>query len=93
MSGFRLQTPGEDITYSIDWTSWLPSGENVASETWAISPSAGVSLVDLGQSQNVSSVRVSGLTDGEIYVLTCTMTSDGGPEIAERSIIIRCGPR
>ncbi len=88
---FELQTPGEALTWSFDWDDgpWLATGDSVASATWAISPT-GPTVSDLGESSNVSSVRVSAMTRGKIYRLTCKMISTDG-DTGERSIGIRCG--
>ncbi len=88
---FELQTPGEALTWSFDWDDgpWLATGDALSSATWAISPT-GPTVTDLGESSNVSSVRVSGMTRGEIYRLTCTMISTDG-DTGERSIGFRCG--
>ncbi len=90
---FELQTPGEALTWSFDWDDgpWLAEGDSLSSATWAITPT-GPTVSDLGESSNVSSVRVSAMTSGEIYRLTCTMISTEG-DTGERSIEFRCGNR
>ncbi len=87
---FELQTPGEALTWSFDWDDgpWLATGDSLFSATWAISPT-GPTVTDLGEASNVSSVRVSGMTRGEIYRLTCDMVSNDG-ETGQQSIAIRC---
>ncbi len=90
---FELQSAGEALTWSFDWDDgpWLATGDSVASATWAISPT-GPTVSDLGEEANVSSVRVSAMTAGEIYRLTCTMVSTDG-DTGEQTIGFRCGPR
>lgn len=89
MSEFRLQDPDETLAYSVDWGTFLATGDTVSSASWEITPS-GPTVNDLGESGNVSSARVSGLTYGEIYILTCRMVTTDG-ETADRSFTIRCG--
>lgn len=94
MTAYRLQDPDETLHYSIDWDDgWLPSGETIASATWAITPT-GPTVTDLGEdgTATISSAEVSGLTRGTVYRLTNTVTSSGG-EIGERSLVIRCDHR
>lgn len=87
---FELQRPGEARAYSVDWDdAWLATGDTLASATWAITPSSGVTVSDLGEASNVASARVSGLSRGQHYRLTCTMVSTDG-ETGEQSIAIRC---
>ena len=90
---FILQDPDETLTHIIDWVSWLDSAasppDTISSASWVISPSAGTTVADLGESGTVVSADVSALTRGEIYRLTCDMVSVAG-EIGQQSIHIRC---
>jgi len=86
---WKIQDPDEILTWSFDWTSWLASGDTLASATWTITPSAGVTITDLGESGAVASVEISVLTRGETYMLTCEMVSTAG-ETGQQSYSIRC---
>lgn len=88
MSAFRLQDPDETLTYSVDWTPWLATGDSISSASWAITPT-GPTVQDLGESGAVVSVSVSGVTRGKIYRMTCDMVSADG-ETGQQSVIIRC---
>ena len=85
---FVLQDPDETLTHSVDWVSWLLSGDTISSGSWAITPT-GPTVVDLGESGTVVSADVSGCTRGVIYRLTCDMISNDG-ETGQQSIAIRC---
>ncbi len=88
MSAFRLIDPDEKLTYSVEWSSWLVTGDAIASASWAITPT-GPTVTDLGESGTVVSASVESCTRGEIYRLTCDMVSDNG-ETGQQSIAIRC---
>ena len=87
---FILQDPDESLTHSVDWVDWLPTGDAVASASWAITPT-GPTVTDLGESGTIVSADVSGCTRGVIYRLTCDMVSDAASaETGQQSIMIRC---
>ena len=90
---FEYQSSVDALTWSFDWDDgpWLATGDSVASASWAISPT-GPTVSDLGEESNVSSVRVSAMTAGKIYTLTCTMISTLG-DTGTQAIGFRCGPR
>ena len=90
---FELQSAAEALTWAFDWDDgpWLADGDSVSSASWAISPT-GPTVSDLGEVSNVSSVRVSAMTAGKIYRLTCTMVSTAG-DTGEQTIGFRCGNR
>jgi hypothetical protein len=88
MTAFRLQDPDEKLTYSVEWSPWLATGDTIASASWAITPT-GPTVVDLGESGTVVSASVDGPTRGAIYRLTCDMVSANG-ETGQQSIAIRC---
>ena len=82
--------PASNVDFSIDWSSWLQSGETIASANWSVEPSGDASL-SLGaqtSGSTVTSVFVSGGVAGHRYRLTCLATSSEG-RAAERSITLR----
>jgi hypothetical protein len=92
MSSHPLQDPLEVLTHSQNWNSWLASGDTLASATWTVTPSTGVTLTDLGESGGVASAQVSGMTRGTTYKLTCSAVSTLG-ETGVRSLAIVCEQR
>ena len=86
---FVLQAPGTTRTHTVEWSTWLPTGDAISSGSWAITPT-GPTVADLGESGTEISADVSDLTYGVVYRLTCAMVSDGG-ETEDQSIEIRCG--
>lgn len=93
MSAYRPQDPDETLTHSVDFTPWLSESlsptDTIASASWSISPNTGTTVTDLGESGNIVSASVSGLTRRQLYRLTCDMVSVAG-ETVQKSIVIRC---
>lgn len=96
MSNIFLQDPDEKLDYAADFTAWLEGGDVISSATWAIDPPAGVTLDDQADDftpgTDKSSIFVSGLVRGNVYVLTCSAVTTGG-RTPDRSMSIRCGRR
>lgn len=88
MTAYRIQSPNEVKTYTVDWTKWLASGDSVDTDSWSISPS-GPTVTDLGKDGVLTSAEVAGPTKGVIYELTGQFVSTNG-EIGEQIIVIRC---
>lgn len=89
MNDLRLQAPGAEIDYPMDWSAWLQADETVIDAEFAIMPDDGVSLESEGSDDTTTTVTVSGLTFGTTYRLDHTITSNAG-RTDTRSIVIRC---
>lgn len=91
MGAYSFQRTGETKNHSVDWGDWLDGSDSIASATFALTPavnSPAETVVDLGESGNVSTARISNLMAGQVYTLTCTMISTGG-EHGQQTINIR----
>lgn len=81
--------PSAQLIYSIDWaTEWLASGDNIATVNFTVSTIDGdaspVVVEDSGVQADVAFVELSGGTAGELYTVTCTITTDGGSTESRR---------
>jgi hypothetical protein len=81
--------PAAKLVYSMDWiTEWLSTGSTLVSANYTISTVAGdpspLTRVSQGIQANVSYVELSGGTDGEIYTVTCTVTTSDSEIDARR---------
>lgn len=75
--------PAASLTYTVDWTDWLPTNTNLSTGSFTVSTIANDSNpVVVGASavidQNKSTVILSGGTAGEIYTVVNTITTDNG---------------
>lgn len=80
--------PGATLDYSIDWSSWLPSGDTIDTATWTATTGLTVeSSPAPSLAAGVATVWLSGGTAGTRYTATCQVTTTAG-RIDERSIAI-----
>jgi hypothetical protein len=73
--------PQAVLDYAWDWSSWLLSGETIASFTLAITPNDGSLVIDSSSIAGDAVVAIiSGGTVGAAYDVTCHVVSSGGRE-------------
>lgn len=91
---YRLIDPNEKLDFSVDWNTWLDSGVSVTGPgTWSIDPT-GPTLGNQVDAAGITTIFVSGCTLGQVYLLTCQVTTDAATaQIAERTITLRCENR
>lgn len=87
---YHLHKPGETLDYSVDWQSLLEAAnDTVSTVDWALAPALPGQVLSASGDGFSRSCKVSGLTAGLIYTLTCTATSAQG-RIVSRGFAIRC---
>ena len=77
------------LDYSIDFTSWLSSGDSVSNVAWSVFP-LGPTLSDPVLAGAVATTKVTGGTIGNQYRLTAHVTTVNGL-VDDRSITVRDG--
>ena len=69
------------LTYSLDWSDWLPSGSVITGNTFSVETITGDTdaLVKVSQSNSdtVTTIKISGGTSGKIYKVYNTITITG----------------
>lgn len=85
--------PAASLPYALDWSSWLSqlSGETIGSVVWTVP--TGLTLVSQSATTTVATVRLSGGTAGERYVIGCQITTAPTGYVDERSIVLYCKER
>lgn len=85
----RNSAPGPALEYWLDWGSWLPPGEGIATAVWEIPAPLTLdgSVIDGTKAR----VWVSGAADpGQDLTGRCTVTTDGSPASSDtRSLVFR----
>jgi hypothetical protein len=81
-----LKDPNEELDYGFDWSSWLASGESIA--TYSLSAEAGITLGTNSVNAGIITYWLSGGTEGETYKITCQVETNEG-RIGERTMRIR----
>lgn len=93
MNDLLLQAPEAVIDRPIAWADYLLEGETILTFTPTITPDDGVDLTDDGLDEDddqVTTVKVGGLTFGQVYTLKHAILTSAGREDT-RSLTIRCG--
>lgn len=72
--------PDAQLIYSMDWaTEWLPTGDSLATVNYEVSTITGdtspLTIEDSGIQSGVTFVELSGGTVGELYTVSCTVTT------------------
>ena len=89
MTDYVLQSPGETIRRSFDFTDALPNGVTVSS---AVVTATGATSGTPATSSPFVSVDVSGVSFGRIAKVVCAATLSTG-EVVEKQLVIRGGQR
>jgi len=73
--------PQSRLTYVMDWSDWMPTGDSLSTTTFTVNTVAGSSNVTIhttGVSSNTAYVELSGGTAGTTYTVTNTITTADG---------------
>lgn len=82
--------PNSVLDYSVDWSSWLASGETISSSVWTVE--AGLTKDSESNTTTVATVWVSSGTAGSDYEATNRITTTDG-RTDDRTITIRVRER
>jgi hypothetical protein len=82
--------PDAQLVYAMDWgTEWLAQGNSISAVTYTVSTITGdttpLTIESSGiQAGGITYVELSGGKEGEIYTVTCTVTTSGADVDARR---------
>ena len=69
------------LTYSLDWTDWLPTGSTISANSFTVETITGdtdaLTKVSQSNTTTVTTVKLSGGTAGKIYKVYNTITITG----------------
>jgi len=77
--------PQAILDYSIEWSTWLVTGETISTSTWTVP--AGLTKVSDSKTTTATTVWLSGGTVGTAYTVTCHIKTSVNRE-DDRSFII-----
>ena len=73
--------PSAILSYTLDWSEWLPTSTTISTSTWTISTISGdaspVTSVTTTNSGTTTIIKLSGGTAGKVYTITNTITTSG----------------
>lgn len=84
VSSYIPKDPDSELTYTVDWTDWMPTGSTLSTVAVTVSTISGDAspLVNEGSgivaATEKAYVTLSGGTAGEIYTIKVTITTDNG---------------
>ena len=84
IGSFIEKDPDATLDYTMDWSDWLSSGDPLDQVVWTVSTITGDPRpMTLGSNTTntntgVSTVLVSNGSAGNVYTLTCRVTTDNG---------------
>lgn len=90
MSRF-IKDPQQTIDVSYDWTAWLGAGETIQTVLWTLP--AGITKVSESQAGAVCTIRLSGGTATQRYLVTLRITTTPAARQADRSFNVICVER
>ena len=82
--------PDAVLDWIFDWNDWLGETENISSATFIVDP--GITVTDDSNTQKTATVWLSGGTEGQVYRVTCRVTTSEG-RTDDRSFTLRCTNR
>jgi len=74
------------LDYTLDWSQWLTTGDNLATSTWITAPGLVIDS-DVLEADNTTTVWLSGGTAGMTYIVTNRITTTGA-RTEDRSITV-----
>ena len=89
MLRWQSKDPNEVLDYKIDWTDRL-AGDTIVSVQWVVP--AGIVADSNSFSPTEAILWLSGGTSGELYIMTCRVTTAGG-RVMDESVRLRVKDR
>lgn len=74
--------PTAELTYTVDWSSWLPSGQTITTSSWTLETISGDASPLVNEAQvnttTTATISISGGTTGKIYKVYNSITTGSG---------------
>lgn len=71
-----VKDPSATLDYAFDWSSWLASGDSIASAT--VTADTGLTVASTSVSSSSVTAWLSGGEAGSLYRVVCQVTTEGG---------------
>jgi hypothetical protein len=82
--------PDATLDWIFDWNDWLGETEIITAVEFIVDP--GITVTQNSKTTKTATVWLAGGTEGEVYRVTCRITSSEG-RIDDRSFTLRCTNR
>ena len=74
--GTFIKDPDAVLDYAVDWSTWLPEGDTIATSTWTVP--TGITKDSDSHDDTTVTIWLSGGTLGETYELVNRVTTAAG---------------
>ena len=84
---YITKDPAATLTYSVDWSDWLPGEDTISTSTFAQESVHTTANLTVGAAATVTGVTSSTISDGaegQVYTVLNTITSSNGLTDARR---------
>ena len=84
---YITKDPAASLTYSVDWSDWLPGSDTLSTSTFAqesIHTTANLTVGTAATVTGVTSSTISGGAEGQVYTVVNTVTTTNGLTDARR---------
>jgi len=84
---YITKDPAATLTYSVDWSDWLPGEETVSTSTFSqesVHTTANLTVGSAATVGGVTSSTISGGAVGQVYTVLNTITTNNGLTDARR---------
>lgn len=85
-TNIKVKDPNAVKPYGVTWSDWLESGETISTSTWIAD--TGITVDSSSKTDTVTTVWLSGGTDGQNYRVTNRIVTSLG-KTDDRSLIIQ----
>lgn len=86
----QLKDPDSVLDWIFDWNDWLGDFETITDVVFEATP--GIVIDQSVKSQKTATVWLSGGTEGQVFKVTCRITTSEG-RTEDRSFTLRCTNR
>lgn len=69
------KSPDSSLSYTIDWTAWLPTGDTIDTVVWTVP--TGLTKASEANTSYKASIKLTGGTAGSTYDVKCVITTVG----------------
>lgn len=84
--------PQATLDYAVDWTAWLDQGDTITAAQWTIPDGITQAAPAPSTDGGKATVWLSGGTVGQVYPITCRVTTSAG-RVDERTVEILIAQR
>lgn len=81
-----VKDPSAKKDYTLDWSDWLESGDEISTSTWTVP--TGITKNSDSKTEDTTTIWLSGGTAGSYYLCTNHIVTTPGGREEEQSILI-----